>query len=100
MTEGAGTKFAGKAVELHEPDLHINELDELDLHINELALMLHDAQRRTQVLETALRQIAEQPSDDPGALQQFAATALEMASERGRQSDRATNGANAPVAGR
>jgi hypothetical protein len=71
MTEVAGTKFVGKAVELHE----------LDLHINELAQMLHDAQIRTQVLETALRQIAEQPSDDPGTLQQFAATALEMAGE-------------------
>ena len=29
------------------------------------------------MLETALRQIAGQPSDDPGTLQQFAATALE-----------------------
>ncbi len=56
MTKVAGTKFAGNA----EP-----------------ALMPHDAQIRTQELETALRQIAEQPSDDPGTLQQFAATALE-----------------------
>jgi hypothetical protein len=56
MTEVAGTKFAGKA----EP-----------------ALMPHDAQKGTQVLETALRRIAEQPSDDPGTLQQFAATALQ-----------------------
>ena len=43
--------------------------------------MLHNADVRTQVLETALRQIAENPSDDPEALKQIAATALEKAGE-------------------
>jgi hypothetical protein len=60
MTKVAGTKFHSK---------------------NELGQMLHDAQVRMQVLETALRQIAEQPSDDPATLQQIAAVALEKAGE-------------------
>jgi hypothetical protein len=53
-----------------------------------LVQMRHDADVRLQVLETALRQIAEQPSDDPETLQQIAATALEQAGEaRSRQSE-------------
>jgi hypothetical protein len=55
MTEVGGTRFYKKA---------------------ELVQMLHDADVRMQVLETALRQIAEQPSDDPETLQQIASTAL------------------------
>jgi hypothetical protein len=47
----------------------------------ELGQMLHDAEVRMQVLDTALRQIAQQPSDDPATLQQIAATALEKAGE-------------------
>jgi hypothetical protein len=34
-----------------------------------------------QVLETALHQVAENPSDDSAALKQIAATALEKAGE-------------------
>jgi hypothetical protein len=47
----------------------------------ELAEMLHDADTRMQVLETALLQIAEKPADDPAALQQIASTALDRAGE-------------------
>jgi hypothetical protein len=60
MTEIGGTRFYKKA---------------------ELVEMLHDADVRMQVLETALQQIAEQPSDDPKTLQQVARTALEKARE-------------------
>jgi hypothetical protein len=48
---------------------------------SELAEMLHDADVRMQVLETALQQIAEEPSDDPATLHQIASTALEKAGE-------------------
>jgi hypothetical protein len=58
MTEIGGTKFYKKA---------------------ELGQMLQNAEVRMQVLETALQQIAENPSDDPAALKQIAATALEKA---------------------
>jgi len=47
----------------------------------ELTEMLHVAEMRNQVLEMALRQIAEQPSDDPEALQQLAIQGLQKAAE-------------------
>jgi hypothetical protein len=43
--------------------------------------MLRDADVRLHVLETALRQIAEKPSDDAEALQQIASIALQKAGE-------------------
>ena len=49
----------------------------------ELQSMVQDAEVRLHVLETALRQIAEQPTDDPAALQQIASTALEKAAGSG-----------------
>ena len=60
MTKVGGTKLYGKT---------------------ELGQMLHNAELRMQLLETALRQIAEQPSDDSAALKQIAVTALEKAGE-------------------
>ena len=42
---------------------------------------LQNAEVRMHVLETALQQVAENPSDDPAALKQIAATALEKAGE-------------------
>jgi hypothetical protein len=60
MRQAGGTKFYGKA---------------------EMGQMLHNAEVRMHVLETALGQIAEQPSDDPKTLQKIAATALEKAGE-------------------
>jgi hypothetical protein len=47
----------------------------------ELTEMLHVAEMRNQVLEMALRQIAEQPSDNPEALQQLAIQGLQKADE-------------------
>ena len=47
----------------------------------ELVQKLHAADLRMQVLETALRQIADKPSDDPKALQELAGTALQQADE-------------------
>ena len=47
----------------------------------ELTQMLHRAEMRIQVLEMALRGIAEQPSDDPQALQQLARQGLKKAAE-------------------
>jgi hypothetical protein len=47
----------------------------------ELTRMLQVAELRIQALELALRQIAEQPSDDPAALQQLAQHGLQKASE-------------------
>ncbi|HSI81403.1 MAG TPA: hypothetical protein VK919_12225 [Solirubrobacterales bacterium] len=47
----------------------------------ELVQMLHAADLRMQVLETALRQIADQASDDPKTLQRIAGTALQKADE-------------------
>jgi hypothetical protein len=47
----------------------------------ELMQMLRDADVRLHVLETALRQIAEKPSDDAEALQQIASIALQKAGE-------------------
>jgi len=47
----------------------------------ELTEMLHVAEMRNQVLEMALRQIAEQPSDNPEALQQLAIQGLQKAAE-------------------
>jgi hypothetical protein len=49
--------------------------------VDDLTQKLHAADLRTQILETALRQIAEQPSDDPAALQQIAIIALQKADE-------------------
>lgn len=46
-----------------------------------MAYRLHEAELRIQVLETALRQIAEKPTDDHEALGQIATTALEKAAE-------------------
>jgi|Tabmets5t2r1_1033131.scaffolds.fasta_scaffold14101_2 hypothetical protein len=40
---------------------------------------LQNAEVRMHVLETALHQVAENPSDDPAALKKIAATALEKA---------------------
>jgi hypothetical protein len=48
---------------------------------SELGQMLQNAEVRMQVLETGLRQIAEEPSDDPATLQQLAATTLKQAGE-------------------
>jgi hypothetical protein len=47
----------------------------------ELTQMLHDAEMRFQVAEMTLRQIAEQPSDNPEALQQLARQGLRKAAE-------------------
>jgi len=47
----------------------------------ELTQMLHLSEMRNQVLEMTLRQIAEQPSDDPEALQQLAIQGLQKAAE-------------------
>ena len=47
----------------------------------QLTGMVQVAELRIQALELALRQIAEQPSDDPAALQQLAAHGLQKASE-------------------
>jgi hypothetical protein len=47
----------------------------------ELTQMLHEAEIRTQVLEMALRQIAEHPSENPEALQQLARQGLQKAAE-------------------
>jgi hypothetical protein len=47
----------------------------------DMAYKLHEAELRISVLETALRQIAEKPTDDPEALEQIATTALEKADE-------------------
>jgi hypothetical protein len=47
----------------------------------ELTQMLQVAELRIQALELALRQIAEQPSDDPATLQQLAKQGLQKASE-------------------
>ena len=48
---------------------------------SDLVQMLQNADVRVQVLETALQQVAENPSDDPAAFKQIAATALEKAGE-------------------
>jgi len=47
----------------------------------ELTQILHRAEMRIQVLEMTLRGIAEQPSDDPQALQQLARQGLKKAAE-------------------
>jgi hypothetical protein len=45
----------------------------------ELTQMMHQAEMRTQVLEMALTQILEHPSENPEALQQLARQGLQKA---------------------
>jgi hypothetical protein len=47
----------------------------------ELTQKLHEAEMRTQVLEMALTQIAEHPSEKPKALQQLAKQGLQKAAK-------------------
>jgi hypothetical protein len=47
----------------------------------ELTQKMHEAEMRTQVLEMALTQIAEHPSENPEALQQLATQGLQKAAK-------------------